>query len=524
MPFHYKAFAIIMLVTWMSFLVARPVFLSFMSASDFTRRRNVWFALTAVAFLMPNFWLVVIVSVPLLTYATVKDSNPPALYLILLLALPPLTRTLSIPGVINEILGIDHLRLLALIVLAPEAIRLFNTRRPIPEAGLAVGTRTNWTIPDALLLSYVTLQCILTFPFQSITASLRLTFELAAFSVMPYFVLSRFLNTRDRIVEAMAAFALGIAVLVPLGIVEFLSGAVLYQGLEGRWGETHIIGYLMRGEFLRAQVGAGHSLVFGFALAVALGIWMYLQNRIETRVWRWLGIVIFVIGLAVSLARGAWLGAAMTVITFSLVGPGAVRRFGTMVAIVGVICGAVALSPYGEKIVAFLPFFGAIGDGTVVYRQDLAGISWKIIKLNPLFGSFDYLQYMESLRQGEGIIDLVNSYAAIALSYGLVGAGLYVGFYLMIGWGCYNALRRVAGVDADLSLMGASLLACLAGTLLMIGTVSQYLSVPAVQLTVASLASAYAAIVQRYCDSTLSESDDNFEAHQLARFRPFRSF
>ena len=90
-----------MSVTWVSFLVARPVFLNFMSVNDFARRRNVWFALTAAAFLMPNFWLVVIVSVPLLAYAAAKDSNPPALYLILLLALPPLTHIVSIPGVIN---------------------------------------------------------------------------------------------------------------------------------------------------------------------------------------------------------------------------------------------------------------------------------------------------------------------------------------------------------------------------------------------------------------------------------------
>ena len=72
--------------------------------------------------------------------------------------------------------------------------------------------------------------------------------------------------------------------------------------------------------------------------------------------------------------------------------------------------------------------------------------------------------------------------------------------------------------------MGASLLACLAGTLLMIGTVSQYLSVPAVQLVMASLASAYAEIVRRYRASMLFESDDNFEARQTARFRPTMSF
>jgi len=518
MPFHYKAFGIIMAVTWVSFLVARPVFVRFMSANDFVKRRNVWFALTAAAFLMSNFWLFVIVAVPLLGYAATKDSNPAALYLFLLLALPPLTRTVSIPGVINELLTVDHLRLLALVILAPEGIRLLNIRRSIPEASFAALPRSNWTIPDALILSYVILQCILTFPFQSITSSLRLAFELAAFTVLPYFVISRFLNTKSRIVEAMAAFVLGMAVLIPLGVVEFLAGWVLYQGLEGRWDSGSIMTYLMRGSFLRAQVGAGHSLVFGFALAVAFGMWLYLQNQIDSRAWRLFGIMAFIIGLTVSLARGAWLGAALTLVMFYLIGPNAIRRFTKMAVSVSFVCGAVALTPYGEKIVEFLPFVGTTGSETIEYRQELAGMSWKLIKLNPLFGSFNYLQYMESLRQGQGIIDLVNSYAAIALAYGLVGAGLYLGFYLMVGWNCYESIRRIAGVDSDLSLMGASLLACLAGTLLMIGTVSQYLSVPSVQLAVAGLASAYAIISRRDYETQIRQNALEEEIQQFARF------
>ena len=379
-------------------------------------------------------------------------------------------------------------------------------------------------MPDVLLLSYVALQCILTFPFQSITASARLAFELAAYTVAPYLVISRMVDTRERLAEAMASFALGIVVLVPLGVIEFVAGWVLYQGLEIRWDGGHIFRYLMRGAFLRAQVAAGHSLIFGFALAVALGMWLYLQTRIESRTMRWLGLVTFVSGLIVSLARGSWVGAAMVLVTFSLVGHGVARRFAKTVAVGGLICGVAALTPYGEKIVDFLPFVGTEGDGSVAYRQELAGVSWQLIKLNPLFGSSNYMQYMESLRQGEGIIDIVNSYAAIALAYGLVGTALYVGFYLMIGWRCYIALRRVSGSDPDLSLMGASLLACLAGTLLMIGTVSQYLSVPAVQLAVAGLAGAYAAIARRHFESLQFQSEDEFKPRQTADFRLVRSF
>lgn len=520
MLFHYKAFVIVMAVTTVSFIVAKKPFLRFMTTGDFTRRRNVWLGLTAAAFLMPNFWLFVLIAIPLLGYAAIKDSNPVALYLLLLLALPPMARVVSIPGFINELFTLDYLRLLTLAILLPECARLLRVNQSALTPDYSSVRLSKWTLPDFFLVSYMGLQCLLTFPYQSLTACARLVFDLIIFTAAPYFSISRGVTSRERLVEAMAAFALGMAIMVPLGVVEFLSGWVLYQGFVDQWeGGGLILGYLTRGEFLRAQVAAGHSLIFGFSLAVAFGMWLYLQIRVESRVYRALGFLTFVIGLIICMARGSWVGSAVMLTAYSVVGPNALQRLTKSFVAVFLIGGVIALTPYSANIVSFLPFYGAEGDGSVDYRQQLAEMSWNLIKLNPFFGSFNYLKYMESLRQGQGIIDMVNSYAAVALPYGLIGASLYFGFYVISAWRCYSAIRRISKFDMDLSLIGASLLACLVGTLVIIGTVSQFLSIPAVQVALAGLAGAYVAIVR----NTLSISENQIN-NEIYVFYPKENY
>ena len=69
-----------------------------------------------------------------------------------------------------------------------------------------------------------------------------------------------------------------------------------------------------------------------------------------------------------------------------------------------------------------IPFFGqSTDDASVDYRQRLAERSWELIQLHPFFGDPLVLTKMEDLRQGEGIIDLVNTYAGITLFYGSIG-------------------------------------------------------------------------------------------------------
>ena len=98
---------------------------------------------------------------------------------------------------------------------------------------------------------------------------------------------------------------------------------------------------------------------------------------------------------------------------------------------------------------------------------------------------------MEQFRTGEGIIDIVNTYAVVALSYGLVGMGLFVGVFLAAIWGTFKVVRKYSTSDPDAARMGVALIACLVGTLVVIGTTSFLHAMPYMVFAMTGLAFAY---------------------------------
>jgi len=77
---------------------------------------------------------------------------------------------------------------------------------------------------------------------------------------------------------------------------------------------------------------------------------------------------------------------------------------------------------------------------------------------------------LEDLRQGEGIIDLVNTFATVAMASGIVGLSLFLGPFLIGMRAAYRRARATASTDPDLALLGMNLIACMAGTLFMMAT------------------------------------------------------
>ena len=216
-------------------------------------------------------------------------------------------------------------------------------------------------------------------------------------------------------------------------------------------------------------------------------------------------------GLIATLARGPWVGAVAAVLVFLALGPNATSRSIKALALLAV-AGAIALAtPLGDKLANHLPFVGTLDVGSVSYRQKLAEVSWYLIWQHPFFGSPNFMQYMEELRQGEGIIDLVNGYAAVALVYGLVGFSFFTGFFAVPAIGCFRAVRRFAAFDPDSASMGAGLLASLVGALVVLGTTSNYLSIPYIYWSLGALAFAY---------SRLSLSDEARYAYAASDGRP----
>ena len=496
MSAHYKAFIVVIGITLMVLYLAKPFIVEFMAEADFKRRRNVWLFLVTAAFLVPNYWLYVLLAAVVLGVAAKRDPNPAAFYLFLILAVPPYESDIPTLGLINQVFPLNHLRLMSLAVLLPLAISMIPSSGPPGRQPSDPRIRTGLMAADVLILLYCALQFALWLPYDTVIASVRRTMLFGIDIVLPYFVLSRVCHNWRMVREALAAFALAAMILSCIAVFETGRHWLLYTTLQEHWGSLGEVQYLMRGSSLRAQATGGHSIVLGYALAMAIGFWLALRTSSVSTKWRWLSMAMLLAGLTATLARGPMVGALAVVLLFQFLGPNASTRVLKIMFVAAGIAMLVLLSPWGESFVDRLPFVGSDEGGSVAYRQQLAEVSWRLVRQNPLFGSLTFMQSMEELRQGEGIIDLVNAYAGIALSFGLVGLGLFAGFFMTAVLSSYLPSRRWMTTDPERSATGRALVACVLGGLLTISTVGLYLSVAYLTWALAGLAVGYARLAR----------------------------
>jgi O-antigen ligase/polysaccharide polymerase Wzy-like membrane protein len=491
MLYNIKTLIVVLAIAVTVFHLAKPIALRFMSGDDFLRRRLVWFALTTVSFLSPNIWLYALIGVPTLVWAARKDSNPIALYLLMLHVIPPVGVIIPILGN-NGLFPLDNYRLLALCVLLPVAIRYRKEKEP---------TTGRLGAMDVLLLAFGALQVALYVPPDlphhllipdSPSNVLRRAVLFFLDTYLLYFTVTRTCQSRRKIVDAAAAFCLACAVMAAIAMFEHMKGWLLYVEIAGRWGtEPNAAFYLTREGAVRAQASAGHSIALGYLLAVAFGFWLYLKSHVRSKKHR-IGVALLLWGgLYATTSRGSWLGAVAVYFTFLAAGPRAVSRLvkGTGLAIA--LAGLIMLSPIGDRILAVLPIMGRTADFSIIYRQRLAERGWELVLAHPFFGDQFPWPEMEDLRQGEGIIDIVNTYLGVALNYGLIGLFFFLSFILLGMARAYMHARELVHVDRDLALFGTSLIASIAGALIMLHSNSFYLGSEKIFYVLAALATAY---------------------------------
>jgi O-antigen ligase len=108
---------------------------------------------------------------------------------------------------------------------------------------------------------------------------------------------------------------------------------------------------------------------------------------------------------------------------------------------------------------------------------------------------------MQEMIQGQGIIDIVNTYLQISLNYGLVGLGLFAGFFLAVLSGLHQCKKIISDKTSELYLLGRSLIATLTAVLVIIFTVSSIVTIPVIYWSLAGLGVAYISIVKRTQES-----------------------
>ena len=76
MPPNVKNLIVVLAISAVVFKFAKSTALLFSSEKDFSRRRNLWYVLTAAAFLSPSIWLYVLIAVPLLVGSGREGLEP----------------------------------------------------------------------------------------------------------------------------------------------------------------------------------------------------------------------------------------------------------------------------------------------------------------------------------------------------------------------------------------------------------------------------------------------------------------
>ncbi len=488
MPEHIRALIVVLVLSTTVWWIVRPAIVQIIPAATFARWRVLWYVTTLAWFLAHSFWIYVCVMVIALMVVGRREVHAFGLYLLLLLAAPPAAAPIPGMGVIDHLFILDHYRLLALAFLLPCAWRLAmeSSARPYSK-----------TLVDWLVVGYLVLNTVLSYREGNFTSDTRAAFLLWIDFFLPYYVASRSIKDAEGFRHALAGLALGGVLLSVLAAIEVLRSWKLYEAATAALGLHTFGAYKTRGIFIRPAVTVMDSIVVGYVVVVAAGGYLYLQSLIEGRAKRWLGWLGLTVGVLACLSRGPWVGAMLLLFVFLLTSANPVKRMLQGAAVGVCLILALSATDFGQQLINLLPFIGSQEQDNVEYRADLLNVSLIVIERNPLFGASDFMSApeLEVMRQGEGIIDIVNSYLGVTLHAGLVGLSLFVGMFL----GALLKLRR--GMrwarqfkDTDGLLLGRALLASVISVMFIIFTVSGITAVPTIYFSLVGISCAYFAV------------------------------
>jgi hypothetical protein len=460
------------------YALAKPMTAQLIAPADFARRRNAWFAITLITFLSHNFWLALLLCAVVVAIFARNEKNTIALYCLLVLAVPQ--HNVQIPGfgLVNWLFEISYQRTLAIALLLPAAVRLLGEKRPH-------NPRLQWA--DTLLLMLFAYTFVVNFTADSITGMMRFTVHFVLDHALLYYVVSRSLTTRRQLHEALASLTMALALIGVLAVFETARRWLVYEALRAALGlpPEQFTNYLIRAGddgvgYLRAYVTAGHALALGIVMMMGVCLQIALVRKY---IKPWLGALVVAMlaaGLAASISRGPWLACAIAVAFGMAFGPGAMKRIGWMALVVPVVILGLLIHPAGDKVIDLLPFIGTVEAGNVSYRTQLIEAATQVFWQHPVFGSLHFISNpaLEVMRQGQGIIDIVNTYLGVALAYGIVGVILFVApsAYALVM--CIVTSRRLAATDREGEALGRALGAAMLGFMLALGAMSYFFTMP----------------------------------------------
>jgi hypothetical protein len=471
---HYKALVVVLVLgSFAAFIGRRVLSPSYIAADDFRFRTMISGMLIVLAFLMPNVWLLAGFVALILMFAARREPNAIALYILLLMVVPPFSSTIPFPGA-EQLFRLSNSRLVTLAFAVPVAWSIYRQRRPARN-GLP-------KLVDWLVGLFIVYRLVMALPiYNSATSFLRDIFLSVIDIWIPYYVASRAIQDRRQLKDVFGTMLAFGAFVGLLAIFETAKRWQLFSMVESHMHLPQIaLGYMSRGIGgpLRAVVSGGHPIALGVFLMLLVPLYLSIYGGLSKGYQRVALLLMICGGLVASFSRGPWLATILASLVYLMLAVRISKAIFQFALIGGAAFCVLLVTPLGDLILPYLPFLGAGTQSALAdYRVQLFHVSMEVFQEHPVFGDPLYLKNpkMEVMRQGEGIIDMVNSYLDIALGYGLIGLVIFIS---PVSAALVHVTRNMSSLPPESLRQNAALCASIAGLMFSIVTVSQIYAIP----------------------------------------------
>ncbi|CDZ34065.1 O-Antigen ligase [Neorhizobium galegae bv. officinalis] len=476
MPEFLRSLVYVLIVTAPALYVGGKIAVPIIGLAEFRLWRNCWLLATVITFLSRGFFDFAVALAFVSFYVHRYSKQPAFFYIVLMFVAPCVPIPSGIPGIFNKIIELDPPRWLAITILLPVAVRLLRDRGTREFRGL-----------DVLVVTFVAYTSLLSVRLGDFNSILRVLAGNFLDICLPYFVFSRVIRSSLDMNKALLAFVVGVLPLSAIGVLEISKSWRVYYVVVQEWDVFLITAYLFRDGLLRASTTSIEAIAFGFVCMTGAGCLLALRSPVPLGTWRYAALGILVLGLLSSVSRGPWLGFAFCILFLTITSPKRSFRL-ALAGLPGVVALLFLHPPFLDRFVNLLPFVGSADKSSETYRSSLFENSLIVIQRYPLFGSDSFLKEpeMQTMIQGQGIIDIVNTYLQVALYYGLVGLVLFVLYFVFIS----SALARKSFGDNSDSLNYKAVLGILVAMLLVIITTSSVSVIPYIYWTFSAMCAA----------------------------------
>lgn len=421
MVYQLKTLVILTILAFTALYFFKEKLLLCMSEDELKRYKWAWFWVTAWSLFAPSVWPLMIGMAAIVFKFKSDDAVANiGLFFVTCFAIPNVYLYVYLGPI--TLIKLDTVVICSLVTLVP---LLWSSLKKFPLFSIAT---------DKYVLAYFVTVFILDMRASSTTEVMREFLANFFRYITPYIVVSRNIETIRDHHRLLGAIMFAFCVFTLVCAYESIIKQYLYTITKFKYRLVHpvmLVGNYRAG-FLRAMGPIASPISLGIFLSFLIVITLYLSNYTKKSLKGLSSLFLAIFSLIFTFSRGSWMGAIATSFLFTLKNEKAFAKFFKLGAWVVFALVAISFTPYIEKVEELIPskFKGeeASRTDTFDYRERLMENSIIVIKENPVFGNPNFMSHpsMEEMKQGQGIIDVVNTYLAVVLNYGFVGLSLYL--------------------------------------------------------------------------------------------------